>query len=170
MDQPQGLAGIPMNLTPPPEDAGLRMPPKAPITSDYEVAAPESRLSGGEWERFGPGQFAYHPSPEDLAMPDLIEHFAEIEVVGNLLVISMDKIYEGGIAHDVDNDGQVDAPTRNGPSAPTPGPGGESDEDYDDDAEDTRSLDPSKLGVPPGNSWMDKPGPSILPLETKKHY
>ncbi len=157
----QGLLGVKPPMTnnfdaPPAEQEGG-------MQSDYNVSAPESRLSGGEWERFAPGQFAYHPSPEDLAMPDLIEHFAEIEVVGNLLVISMDEIYEGGIAHDVDNDGQMDAATHAGPApdyAET-----ETDPEYEPEAEPDGDEEPgalrqdpgSKLPAPGGpNSWMNK--------------
>lgn len=148
----------PMNLAPP-EDTAPPMDDEAtgpaPVSA-YDIPAPESKLSGGEWERFAPGQFAYHPSPEDLAMPDLIEHFAQIEVVGDLLIMPSGDIYEGGISHDVDDDGVVDKPTHLG------SPGGEPE---------VPSTPPAEEPPVSENSWMNKPGNAEdkVPIPTK-HY
>jgi hypothetical protein len=133
--------------------------PEPAISSGKQASAPPSQLSGGTWERLSPGQFMYHPSEEDLALPDLPGHFAEIEVVGDLLLMPNGDIYEGSIEHDIDNDGTPDQPTHFGK------PEGTENEPDGDEA-----LSTSKLGVPPGNSWENKPGPSIMPLKTSKHY
>jgi hypothetical protein len=151
----------------PPEQDDMSPEQGGGIQSDHDVAAPLSMLSGGEWERFAPGQFAYHPSPEDLAMPDLIEHFAQIEVVGNLLVISPDEIYEGGIAHDVDNDGRVDTATHTGPAPDEAEPEPDGDEEPS-----ALPQDPgSKLPAPGGpNSWMNKKsGESNVPIPKQQY-
>jgi len=174
----KGLMGIPLDISAKNEDPGTSpMGAKQPQdqhsgagaepVSPYDIQAPESRLSGGTWERFAPGQFAYHPSEQDLAMPDLIEHFAQIEVVGDLLIMPDGSMHEGQIAHDVDADGVEDKPTHPEPQAPAGSPGGDTEPDGDEGP----SPDPtSKIGVPPGNSWMDKPGPSIMPPNPTKHY
>ncbi len=163
MAAPQGLMDIPMKQPSP--DEGMPPLPSAPepaISSGKKTEAPPSQLSGGTWERLSPGQFMYHPSEEDLALPDLPGHFAEIEVVGDLLLMPNGDIYEGGIEHDIDNDGTPDQPTHFGKPAGSEAPEEEPDGD--------EAISTSKLGVPPGNSWMDKPGPSIMPLKTKKNY
>ena len=187
----QGLLDIPMKLPPQDESSGLPpggfppagsppgggLPPDdgagLPPPGGKEIQAPPSQLSGGTWERLSPGQFMYHPSEEDLALPDLPGHFAEIEVVGDLLMMPNGDIYEGGIAHDMDDDGTPDQPTHFGkPDGETPTgapPMGEPDGD-EPPAGDNIAAAESKLGVPPGNSWENKPGPSTLPLKTKKNY
>src|SRR5574343_1302010 len=163
MAAPKGLMDIPMK-SPSPDEGLPPLPtntnmPAAhkPLIKGKEYNAPPSQLSGGTWERLSPGQFMYHPSEEDLALPDLPGHFAEIEVVGDLLMMPNGDIYEGGIEHDIDGDGTPDAPTHFGK------PEKETEPDGD---EGIKNSDLSKLGVPPGNSWENKPGPSLMPIKT----
>lgn len=189
MAAPQGLLDIPMKMAPPEDESSGLPPGGAPPTPPSEglppaddlglppmhskaVQAPPSQLSGGTWERLSPGQFMYHPSEEDLAMPDLPGHFAEIEVVGDLLMMPNGDIYEGGIEHDIDGDGTPDAPTHFGaPEGDEPPTGGVPPKSEPDGDEGLLKGDPlKKVGVPPGNSWENKPGPSTLPLKTKKNY
>ena len=170
MAAPQGLLDIPMKPSMPGEAPVPTAPPPStePLIKGKEYNAPPSQLSGGTWERLSPGQFMYHPSEEDLALPDLPGHFAEIEVVGDSLLMPNGDLYEGGIEHDIDGDGTMDAPTHFGSKKE----GGEEPEpDGDESGEDVvKNKDLSRIGVPPGNSWQDKPGPSIMPIKTKKPY
>lgn len=175
-----GLLDIPMKLTPP-EDEASKLPPvgakpktkKSTPASAFNVPAPESKLSGGTWERLGPGQFAYHPSEQDLALPDLIEHFTQIEVVGDLLIMPDGSTHEGGISHDVDADGVLDTSGKNSESAlsgdvPSNKPSSKLAM-VGQPASAPESINPATL-KDPSTSWENKRGPSFKVPNPTKHY